>query len=110
ATGGVRRVPGAAARLLNGGYSSELSSSGKDCRLGITSEDLQGLLSGEAPVVICRGALSPDFCKRAADRLRAVEDVALPKPGEQRGSSAALGFSEWRLGADPEAPVGLASS
>lgn len=97
ALGGVRRIPGAAARFVDGG------SSGSDrCRLGITPDCLRALLSGQAPIIVCRGAVPTSVCERAATRLEQAGDVGGALDDAARDVST--GFAEWRLGGDPDAP------
>lgn len=101
--GGLQRIPGAAARIVASGQVS--SGAGGEvatgCRLGLTAECLGALLRGEAPVVVCRGAISRALCTRAADRLEALSGGYLPDDA----GGAATRFTEWRLGADPDAPA-----
>eukprot|EP00933_Yihiella_yeosuensis_P072550 TRINITY_DN80973_c0_g1_i1.p1 TRINITY_DN80973_c0_g1~~TRINITY_DN80973_c0_g1_i1.p1 ORF type:complete len:376 (-),score=54.24 TRINITY_DN80973_c0_g1_i1:122-1135(-) len=97
AAGGVRRIPGAKARIINAGGHPE-----GGCRLGAKAADLHALLSGKAPVLVFRGAIPLDVCKRTAARLRAVVDTS---ETPEEGSSPSTSFAEWRLGVDPDAPA-----
>eukprot|EP00930_Biecheleria_cincta_P073249 TRINITY_DN60561_c0_g1_i1.p1 TRINITY_DN60561_c0_g1~~TRINITY_DN60561_c0_g1_i1.p1 ORF type:complete len:359 (+),score=49.36 TRINITY_DN60561_c0_g1_i1:26-1078(+) len=105
--GGLKRVDGAAARVLQGGYGKAGPVGPRStCRLGLTPEALTDLLCGKAPVVICKGALDAQTCSHAVSRLQAVADAekAGSDHASSESSSSSVRFSEWRLGADPEAP------
>mmetsp|Transcript_112408 Transcript_112408/g.358964 ORF Transcript_112408/g.358964 Transcript_112408/m.358964 type:complete len:335 (+) Transcript_112408:31-1035(+) len=93
--GGVRRIPGARARVVTGGALED----GR-CSLGVTADSVRDLCSGEAPVLVCRGALPASLCEQAAERLEAVASLGSAKSGGR-----ATQFAHWYLGADAQAPA-----